>query len=211
MRRSIIHGSAEEEQMNRTKRNSRNDPQIKTMRDILPIRSYDEQIGSFILEDKSLLDLLQVMPADRDNLQGDELKYNIILSTRFYRLYAPDGKLISMNFPINTSLQRRHLQRRLKRTPDIVRKEWIEREIDELLTLDQNVMRREYYLMYFGKDADDFLKNKSRILKSMGYGRNKLVEEISKEKKIQIIRKICNMNTLILPDELEEDANERKT
>ena len=86
-----------------------------TTLEILPIRSYDEQIGCFLLGDKSFLDILDVLPSDRDNLQGDELRYNIMLNTRFYRMYAPDGKLISMNFPINTSVQRAHLQHKLKK------------------------------------------------------------------------------------------------
>ena len=181
---------------------------IKSMLEILPIRSYDEQIGAFLLEDKSFLDVLDVVSSDRDNLQGDELQYKVILSMRFCRMYGPDGKYTSMNFPINTSVQRGHLQHKKRKAADVVRQKWLQRETDELITLDQNVVRKEYYLMYFGKDKDDFLKNKTRILKSLGYGRNRMMEDISKEKKIQIIRKICNMNTLILPDDLIEERDE---
>lgn len=184
------------------KRKSSEEILSKSTLEILPIRFYDEQIGSFILEDKSYLDILELIPSDRDNLQGDELKYIIILCVRFYRIYSPDGKIMSMYFPINTWTQRTHLQRKWKKATDAVRKKWLQLMIEELETLDQNVKRREYYLVYFGRDKEEFLKNKTRILKSLGYGRNRLVKNIGKEKKIQILRKICNMNTLILPDDL---------
>ena len=52
------------------------------------------------------------------------------------------------------------------------------------------------------------LKNKNNIEKWIGFGRSPLVQGIEKEKKIQIIRKLCNMNTLILSDELKGDEDE---
>ena len=180
----------------------------KSALDILPIRFYDEAIGAFVYEDGTHMDLYNIVPSDRSNLQGDELQFNIYNSTRFYRLYSPDGKFISMNFPVNTSFQREYLENKKKLATDEVRKLWLEREIKELELLDQNVMRREYYLMFWGNDKEDFVKNKDNIEKWIGNGRSRLVEEIDKEKKIQIVRKICNMNSLILPDDLKEDVKD---
>lgn len=187
--------------MSKKKETNKKQEIIKTNAEVLPIRFYDENLNCFILEDDSCLDIFNIVPSDRSNLQGDELQYNIINNMRFYRLYSQDIKLISMNFPVNTSLQRELLKTKIKTTTDEVRKLWLEREINELELLDKNVTRREFYFMYFGNNRDDFVKNKSNILKGIGFGRNKLVEEIEKEKKIQIIKKLCNMNSLILPNE----------
>ena len=60
--------------------------------------------------------------------------------------------------------------------------------------------------MFFGKNKDEFMKNKDNIEKWIGNGRSRLVEGLEKEKKIQIVRKLCNMNSLILPDDLKEDV-----
>lgn len=188
--------------MSKKKKDSKEE--VKTVLDVLPIRFYDEDLGGFLLEDGSYMDLYEIVPSDRSNLQGDELDYNVMNFTRFLRLYSADIKFISMNFPISTSPQRRHLEKRLEKCTDMVRKLWLEREINELALLDQNIMRREYYLMYFSNDAESFIKNKTNIKKYVGYGRNKLVDEIDMEKKIQISTKLCNMNTLILPDDLKE-------
>lgn len=177
---------------------------IKTNLEILTIRRYDEELEAFIMEDGSFLDLLEIVARDRQNLQDDAVRFDIMTLTKFERLYANDHKDIGLNFPINTSLQRNNLEKKLKKTSDPVRRKWLLREIDELLTLDSNIDRKEFYRMIFGSNSEEFLKNRTNILAWLGRGRSKIIKEIDKEKKIQIMRKLCNMNSLIIPDELRE-------
>lgn len=177
---------------------------IKTNLEILAIRRYDEELEAFIMEDGSFLDLLEIVARDRQNLQDDAVRFDIMTLTKFERLYANDHKDIGLNFPINTSLQRNNLEKKLKKTSDPVRRKWLLREIDELLTLDSNIDRKEFYRMIFGSNSEEFLKNRTNILAWLGRGRSKIIKEIDKEKKIQIMRKLCNMNSLIIPDELRE-------
>ena len=177
---------------------------IKTNLEILAIRRYDEELEAFIMEDGSFLDLLEIVARDRQNLQDDAVRFDIMTLTKFERLYANDHKDIGLNFPINTSLQRNNLEKKLKKTSDPVRRKWLLREIDELLTLDSNIDRKEFYRMIFGSNSEEFLKNRTNILAWLGRGRSKIIKEIDKEKKIQIMRKLCNMNSFIIPDELRE-------
>ena len=181
---------------------------IKTNLEVLNIRGYDEELDAFYMADGSFLDLMEIVARDRQNLQDDAVRFDIITLTRFERLYAPDHKDIGLNFPINTAVQRRNLERKWRKTSDPVRKRWLEREIDELLTLEGNIDRKEFYRMYFGATKEELIKNRTNMLSWIGRGRNRIVREIDKEKKIQIVRKLCNMNALILPDELGEDADE---
>lgn len=181
---------------------------VRSNLEVLAVRSYDEGAGCFVMEDHTYMDLFQILSSDRSNQQGDELQYSIYNFTRFFRLYGPDSKIISMNFPVNTSFQRGVLGRKVRKTTDDVRRGWLDRETEELARLDQNIMRKEFYYMYFGKNREDMLKNKNNIEKWIGFGRSPLVQGIEKEKKIQIIRKLCNMNTLILSDELKGDEDE---
>lgn len=177
---------------------------IKTNLEILAIRRYDEELEAFIMEDGSFLDLLEIVARDRQNLQDDAVRFDIMTLTKFERLYANDHKDIGLNFPINTSLQRNNLEKKLKKTSDPVRRKWLLREIDELITLDSNIDRKEFYRMIFGSNSEEFLKNRNNILAWLGRGRSKIIKEIDKEKKIQIMKKLCNMNSLIIPDELRE-------
>ena len=85
----------------------------------------------------------------------------------------------------------------------------MEREIEELILLDENIQRREYYLMYFANNEDTFERNRSDLLTLVGTGKNKLVREMEKGKKIQVVRKLNNMNMLIIPGEFEEDSDEK--
>lgn len=181
---------------------------IKTNLEVLNIRGYDEELDAFYMADGSFLDLMEIVARDRQNLQDDAVRFDIITLTRFERLYAPDHKDIGLNFPINTAVQGRNLERKWRKTSDPVRKRWLEREIDELLTLEGNIDRKEFYRMYFGATKEELIKNRANMLSWIGRGRNRIVREIDKEKKIQIVRKLCNMNALILPDELGEDADE---
>lgn len=183
---------------------------IKTNLEVLNIRGYDEELDAFYMADGSFLDLMEIVARDRQNLQDDAVRFDIITLTRFERLYAPDHKDIGLNFPINTAVQRRNLERKWRKTSDPVRKRWLEREIDELLTLEGNIDRKEFYRMYFGATKEELIKNRTNMLSWIGRGRNRIVREIDKEKKIQIVRKLCNMNALILPDELGEDADENQ-
>ena len=177
---------------------------IKTNLEVLNIRGYDEELDAFYMADGSFLDLMEIVARDRQNLQDDAVRFDIITLTRFERLYAPDHKDIGLNFPINTAVQRRNLERKWRKTSDPVRKRWLEREIDELLTLEGNIDRKEFYRMYFGATKEELIKNRTNMISWIGRGRNRIVREIDKEKKIQIVRKLCNMNALILPDELGE-------
>ncbi|WP_411328667.1 hypothetical protein [Anaerofustis stercorihominis] len=188
--------------MKKKKKNKKSEEELlKTNMDILKIRFYDEDVDAFILENGEYLDLLQIVTKDRENLQDDVVWYDIYNLTRFEKLYALPHKDIGLNFPINTSLQRSNLQRKYKSTADPIRKKWIRREIEELETLDANVERKEFYRMFFAGTKNELIKNRRDILSYIGYGRNKIVKEISKEKKIQIVRKMQNMNTLVLPEE----------
>ena len=181
------------------KKKSKEKEIIKNNLDILSIRGYDEELEAFFCEDGSYLDFFEIVARDRQNLQDDAV-----------RLYSPDHKDIGLNFPINTSLQRNNLEWKLKKTNDPVRKKWLTREINELLTLDSNIDRKEFYRMYFGSNKEELQKNRINILTWLGRGRSRIVKEIDKEKKIQIIKKLCNMNTLIIPDELREGYNDEE-
>ena len=95
---------------------------IKTNLEVLNIRGYDEELDAFYMADGSFLDLMEIVARDRQNLQDDAVRFDIITLTRFERLYAPDHKDIGLNFPINTTVQRRNLERKWRKTSDPVRK-----------------------------------------------------------------------------------------
>ena len=111
-----------------------------------------------------------------------------------------------MNFPVDTSSQRKYMSNYSKKTLDKNRQKWLERKIAEFNNLDDVVNRREYYLMYFAKNKEELIKNRS-ILKNFSIGRNNLFLAIEATEKFQVMKKLLNMNTLIVKEELKHEES----
>lgn len=173
---------------------------------LLPLRYYSDESEAFVMSDGSFLDILSVRTKDRKNLKDEEIKYYIYRYTKFYKQYEGDLKYISMNFPVDTSLQRKYMSNYSKKTLDKNRQKWLERKIAEFNNLDDVVNRREYYLMYFAKNKEELIKNRS-IIKNFSIGRNNLFLEIEATEKLQVMKKLLNMNTLIVKEELKHEES----
>ena len=158
------------------------------------------------MSDGSFLDILSVRTKDRKNLKDEEIKYYIYRYTKFYKQYEGDLKYISMNFPVDTSSQRKYMSNYSKKTLDKNRQKWLERKIAEFNNLDDVVNRREYYLMYFAKNKEELIKNRS-IIKNFSIGRNNLFLAIEATEKFQVMKKLLNMNTLIVKEELKHEES----
>lgn len=168
---------------------------VKSNLSILPIRHYDDKLECFILDDNSCVDVLQIIPRDVNNLSDDELQREVYSLIRDYKTIGADIKIVSMNFPLNTSKQRGILKHHLEKAEDEVRQKWIRRQIEELETVDANIHTSNFYLFYFGSTREDFLRNRENIDKYVCSGIDALAEHISKLQKYQIVIKLCNMNS----------------
>lgn len=173
---------------------------------LLPLRYYSDESEAFVISDGSFLDILSVRTKDRKNLKDEEIKYYIYRYTKFYKQYEGDLKYISMNFPVDTSYQRKYMSNYSKKTLDKNRQKWLERKIAEFNNLDDVVNRREYYLMYFAKNKEELIKNRS-IIKNFSIGRNNLFLAIEATEKFQVMKKLLNMNTLIVKEELKHEES----
>ena len=178
------------------KKNKEKDVAINKTLEIMKIRKYDEKLEAFILDDKSFFDILELTPKDRDNLQDDEISFDIAYFTIFLRLYNHDLKLISLNFPLDTGKQKKFLEYKLENTENPVKRKWLEREIYELEMQKDIIKRKEFYLMYFADTEDNLLRNRSDIENSFTSSPG-FIREMSKNKKIEIVRKLNNMNAPI--------------
>lgn len=176
----------------------------KLCSDIIPVRIYDERLEAFKLKDGSYMDILKVISKDLESMSSDELDMEIINLIKIFKTTMVDLKFVSVNFPLNTRKQREYLERHLYSSGDEVRRKWLEREINELERADSGVLTREFYIIFFGKNETDFIKNKESVTKYTSGGLSKLTEEISKAKKMHVLAKLNNMNTL---EDLHEEVN----
>lgn len=164
--------------------------------DILPIRYYDEDAEAFVLADGSYFDVYEKVADDVDNMMEDEVQLLMIRFAKFLKLYKDDLKIISMNFPTNLLTQQKRLEKRMQETRDPVRKKWLARSIDELQRAEKGTRKREYYFVLMSKTADEHY-DQVQQLSILGDG----VRKMSLDKKLQIVYKLCNPNSLIVREE----------
>lgn len=174
--------------------------------EIITQRHYDEELDAFILKDGKYMDIVEIVSRDLSSKNEEDVYYEIYKKMKFYKTYSDDVKIISLNFPISTLVQRKNLEVYRQKTLDNIRKKWIDIMIDELKNIENTITKREYYLMYFGQNKDIFLKNKTYVLSFMS-GKSKIFDELDILKKLKIIKKLYNQNSLILANEVNEDSD----
>ncbi len=186
---------------NKSKKNKVKDSKKKksfyTTKDLLTLKNYDDEIEAFELNDGSYFDIFRIVNIDRENTSQESVKMYILSFMMFLRTYSQDIKLFVINFNINNNIQKEYTKNLISRTLDPIRKSWLKRDLKELEHLEEFVVRREFFVKVFGEDRNKFIKNKEDFLKN-SYTKNiGFFEELSKNEKIQIEKKLHNMNTLI--------------
>ena len=204
-----------EEKKTTRKDKKKKNAEIKTILEVMPIRDYDYDINAFYLENgnsKRYLDIVEIKSIDRKNSSNDENRLEIYKWSKFYKLYGEDIKFVAMKFPYDTKEQQDYLAEIKDRTADPVRIKWLNREIRELQVLEKtkDKHRTQYYMFIFAKDKEKLVENRKDIMSYLN-GYTVSIEEVEIKNKIQILKKLMNMNTRVLPEigeNFEEYSNE---
>lgn len=183
--------------MKKTKTNNKNNKANKThvsdtVKDIIDIYFYDDKLKCFIKKDKTYMDIIQINTKDLVSASNDDIEYDIMRYIKLYKMYADDIKIVAMNFPCRTAKQQEYFRHKIQTTSNEIYKKFLQRSLDELVWIEKNDMVREYYYMIFGKKESDIKKNRDLMFNVLGKGRNELLSEIDKNKKIQILERMNN-------------------
>ncbi|NFI02375.1 hypothetical protein FDB15_18300 [Clostridium botulinum] len=164
---------------------------FKSTKELIPIADVND-IDIFLTKD-GYIDIYQVESKDIyafNQYEADLHVYNFIA---FLRNYLNDFKLISMNFPVNTSRQQEYIRNKLEQSTNEINNKFLQEKLDEFMFLEQYRNNKEFFIMFFAKNKQDItssiLKNQTRIF---------ILKEISLEKKIKIIFKLNNLNTKLI-------------
>lgn len=177
---------------------------IKSCKELIPIRMYDENLEAFKLTEGRYMDIFRIIPKDIANMNDDEISMEIINFIKILKTISMDIKLVSMNFPLNTTRQREIFSLKSEYVEDEVRLKWIDRQIDELKRADSGVLTREFYIFFYADSENDFIKNKEAILKFTASGTLKFTSRLNQSEKENILEKLSNMNSLSLLHSEEE-------
>lgn len=172
------------------------DKSDRAMTDLFPVLCYEtagDEDGYFRLKNGDCMDLVQIVCKDLLNILESDLFLDIYKFSKFYKTYAPDIKIIGMNFPTDTAMQRDYVSHKMETTDNTRYKNRLKEKLDLLSRLEQSSTCREYYLMFFSASPDEYQDNLNLIEKSLK--NHALVRPLSAEKKVQILFKLSNKNT----------------
>ncbi len=165
----------------------------KSTAEILPFLGIDKDI--FLMRDKSYMDIFQIVTKDLISLSETETEFDMLQFEKFYKMYAHDCKIVGINFPTDTKRQQQYYQHKINTADNPIYKEILQTKYEELIDVNLYCTDREYYLIIFCKTYERYLEAANIMtvtLKNVG-----LISEISVDKKINIITKLCNKSSSI--------------
>ena len=166
---------------------------IRKTAELLPIIGMDK--GLFCMSDGSYMDIFRIVTKDLISAAESEIELDMLQWEKFYKMYAADCKIIGINFPTDTKRQQQYYQHKINTADNPLFKEVLQTKYEELVDVNLYYTDREYYLMIFCPSYEKYLETVNIItvtLKNVG-----LVQEISKEKKVGILTKLCNKSTSV--------------
>lgn len=162
--------------------------------DILPHRFFLDEYNC-IQYQKTYMYIIKIVGKDLNTLDPTQIQMDCMAFLKLYRTYGDDIKIVCLNFPVDTSSQKRNIDLILKRTENNIFADALKEEKEELEAVQANLPEKEYYMFIYSDSVEDL--NDKRIKIRTILDRNGLFRNISKEKKIQIMSKINNPNTRI--------------
>lgn len=160
---------------------------------IMPLRKVSEE-GYFLDKEDNIVDLMQVVSKDLENMADIEKEIEFLRLWKFNKMNAVDIKWVSLNFPCNTKKQQDYFLQKIENCKDMHKKKWLQKSLDELMWLEKNRTKREYYLFFYSKNKEEHKDFIMRNLKIMGDGKEKSLKEMSFSKKCQVLYKMANQN-----------------
>ena len=165
---------------------------FKETKDNLPIVSLSEY--GYFKTKTGYLDILQIESIDIKSMNDVEYHTYILSFTNLLQSYTEDMKIISMNYPADTSRQQNYLSKKIAQCNNANQMKFLEHRMRQLKTIEEKRTNREFFLMIFAKDDKEMINNKELALSS---NRELQVFEVDIEKKIKILKKLNNMNTKV--------------
>lgn len=160
---------------------------------IMPLKKVSQE-GYFLDKKGRIVDIMQVVSKDLENMSEIEKEIEFLKLWKFNKMNAAEVKWISLNFPCNTKQQQTYFRRQIENCKDMHKKKWLQKSLDELIWLEKNRTKREYYLFFFSENKEEHREFIMRNLKIMGNGKEKSLAEMSFRKKCQVLSKMSNQN-----------------
>lgn len=86
----------------------------KSIQELIDVQGYDRENNCYRMKDGSYMNIIQITSKDLVNSSDDEVEYDCLRFARLYKLYAEDIKIITMNFPCDTTEQQYYIEHKMQ-------------------------------------------------------------------------------------------------
>lgn len=162
---------------------------------ILPIIRYDESYHCFECK-YGYMNILQILTKDIVNASLDEIDYDIAKLTKYNKLEYEDYKILSLNFPCNTSEQQAYVKEKIERTSNPQFLKYLNNSLYELEWVQEKKSKREFYIMIFS-DTPDGIKKMEADMKVALNSREQMITDMTREKKETILYRYNNPASIL--------------
>lgn len=161
--------------------------------DIIPIKDRFED--HFLMADGSHMDIYRIYSHDLDSIDTNDRDYMLMLWTRFYQAYGDDIKIISLNYPTDTSKQQDYFEYLIEKNHNPYYAPFLEEKYEKLRQIAKTRVDRFYYMMTFSKDLDRYRENWNIIDRRLTV--NALVEQdLPFEEKVRVLSVLGNKSNV---------------
>lgn len=164
----------------------------KSTLQILSIRDYNEDREYYIMEDGTIMNIVQFICKDLTTTNVQDIEMDILQLTKHLRLYYDDVKIISINIPVDCKTQIDYLTFKIEHCRNEIQKRFLQRSLEEQIWLQKNRLNKEFYYMIFAGSPEKYEENHKTLMDTLY--QSKLICLLDKEKKDTVLYKMCNKN-----------------
>jgi len=159
---------------------------------LIPIKNrYDDH---FICKnDKTHIDIFKIRTHDLDAMSDSERESMIFSWINFYQTYGDDFKIISMNFPTDTSAQQKYYEHKIEENQVDLFDHFLNVELETLQQIAEKQLDRYYYIMTFSEGYEKYKENYF-IIKAKLMNSRLIYEDTSFEEKISVLARLGDKN-----------------
>lgn len=151
-----------------------------------------------MLTSGEILDIYKIRTKDLKNIDDFEIDMDNAKWQKYFKLSSISVKIISMNFPCHYQSQKDFIAHKLEKTLTQEKRRFLEKQYLTLEWLEKNTSSKEFFLEVFYPEIKMVEEEYSKIKAILGFSSFGLLEEISPEKKKEILFKLHNKSAFIV-------------
>lgn len=188
----------EKKQLKKQEKAASKEVERMLLSEIFPVIAGDEKESCFIMENGTFMDMFQINCKDLISASEDIVTFDNYTWDIFYKTYAKDIKIVSFNFPSDTSYQRNYIYHKLYNTENPVFADMLSDKLAEAEYIAKSRKDREFVLMFFASTIDDLREKRAVIFGNLSRPAVPLVKRIPYEKKEKILYKLGSSSEVLL-------------